>query len=318
MPFHTGLLLTEEVSSHPSVPVFKGKGWHIEYHDFKDQHRIDMQKEVIIFSSNRLTAQKTLNLIVNCLELYNGQPSPWGGISLLAYSEKDKETICNDDLNKFKNTYFGTVGIPVACLLAAKICQKRKYIYALAKYNFSVTLYSQYAVDLEPWSAPHLSVSKYPDDHIAFCHAIISAYSVLEELGLEVRANYNNPSMINGKWNPKIKADLETRLEKVGVNLSENILWTIRGPKRKLEGKKQIPIFEKMDWSFGPVRDGNVNILEAIAYASWLRSKVSSHKTKDITASISPYDVINTQHLARRLLLESLGVWREFFRNQYD
>ena len=314
MPFHTGLLIMNESTRNCPSPPFKGRGWHIEYHDYKDKHRIDTQKEVIIFAANRLTAQKTLNLILNCLELYSGQPtSPFADLSLLAYSEEDHEFINSEEFKDYKFSYFSTSSIPVACLLASKICKKKKYIYALAKYNFSVTLYSQYGVDLEPWSAPHLPISQHPEDHIAFCHAIIAAYSVLEELGLEVRANHQNPRILNGEWNPKVKKDLEARLEKAGVNLSEKFLWAIRGPKRKLEAKKQIPIYEKMSWSFGPVKDATVDILEAIAYASWLRSKVSSHKTKEITASISPYNVINCQSLARRLILESHGVWREYF-----
>jgi hypothetical protein len=311
--FHTGLFMEESTRNYPAPP-FKGRGWHIEYHNHKDKCRFNIQKEVTIFASNRLTAQKTLNLIMNCLELYNGQPTtPFRDFSLIAFSEEDREFTTSEE---FKNNQFSslrTFGIPLACFLAAKVCQKKKYIYALAKYNFSVTLYSEYGVDLEPWSAPHLPISQHPEDHIVFCHAIIAAYSVLEELGLEVRASHKNPRIIKGEWNPKVQKDLKKRLETAGVNLSEKFLWAIRGPKRKLEAKNQIPIIEKMNWSSGPVKDAKVDILEAIAYASWLRSKVSSHKTKDITASISPYDVNNTQSLARRLFLESLGLWREHF-----
>lgn len=169
MPFHTGLLIMEEPTRNYPAPPFKGRGWHIEYHDYKDKHRIDTQKEVIIFASNRLAAQKTLNLILNCLELYSGQPtSPFSDLSLLAYSEEDHESMASEEFKNYKFSRFSTSGIPVACLLATKVCQKKKYIYALAKYNFSVTLYSEYGVDLEPWSAPYLSVSQHPEDHIVF------------------------------------------------------------------------------------------------------------------------------------------------------
>lgn len=43
--------------------------------------------------------------------------------------------------------------------------------------------------------------------------AIIIFYSVIEELGLEIRANRDNPSFINGRWNPVIKNELENRLK---------------------------------------------------------------------------------------------------------
>ena len=59
MLFHTGLFLEESTRNYPAPP-FKGRGWQIEYHNHKDKRRIDIQKEVIIFASNRLTAQKNI------------------------------------------------------------------------------------------------------------------------------------------------------------------------------------------------------------------------------------------------------------------
>jgi hypothetical protein len=66
-----------------------------------------------------------------------------------------------------------------------------------------------------------------------------------------------------------------------------------------------------------------VHIADAIAHASWLRSKVSSHKLKeDLLRALSAYDVTNVQHLARNLILESLGYLRnhprllEYQRNE--
>lgn len=157
-------------------------------------------------------------------------------------------------------------------------------------------------------------MSKYPQDHITFCHAIISAYSVLEELGLEIRASKDNPSKIGDQWNPKVKSDLEKRLIKSGIDLSDTLLWTMRGPKRKLEKVKGMPVFKKSLWSYGQVRDAEVDLIDAIAYASWLRSYVSSHTVKEITKVVSPYDVINTQHLARRCILEPFGIWHNYFK----
>jgi hypothetical protein len=54
-----------------------------------------------------------------------------------------------------------------------------------------------------------------------------------------------------------------------------------------------------------------VSIVDAIAHASWLRSRVSAHKLKyEFARVLSVYDVSNAQFFARRLLLESLRLWR--------
>lgn len=314
-PYHTGFVDQADYFARYPSPPFKGKAWHIDFEEYTRNKYQQNQQEIIIYASNRQSAQKVLNLITSSLELYGGQPiSPFGDIDLFAYNDEEIKKLDEEELAELRFKSFSTSGIPAACLIAAKASYRKKYVYAIAKYNFSVSLYSQFGVELEPWSAPHLPVSVHPEDHIAFSHAIISAYSVLEELGLEIRASSKKPSMIDGKWNPVVKKDLEQRLQKAGVDLSDKLLWTLRGPRRKIEKKRQIPIFEKMRWSAGPVRDSTVEIVDAIAYTSWLRSFVASHKVKEITEVISPYDVINTQHLARRLLLEPFGIWKDFFK----
>jgi len=58
------------------------------------------------------------------------------------------------------------------------------------------------------------------------------------------------------------------------------------------------------------MRDEEVNIVEAIAVASRLRSRITAHGLPDIAASLSVYDVGNIQQLTRWLILESCGMWR--------
>lgn len=168
----------------------------------------------------------------------------------------------------------------------------------------------QHHVDLDPWRSPHLAISGFPSDHVIFSYAIISAYSVVEDLGLQIRASQNKPSRINGRWNPVVKQNLEQRLTKSGVDFMETILWTLRGSKRRIEIRRPVPIATKAPWAAWIVRNSELKITDAIAYAAWLRDRVASHGVKDLTQVLSPYDVINVQHLARRLLLESLGFWR--------
>ncbi len=57
-------------------------------------------------------------------------------------------------------------------------------------------------------------------------------------------------------------------------------------------------------------QDSEIPIIDAIAYAEWLRSWVASHAVNELTGGLSPYDVVNVQHVARRLLLKTIGYWR--------
>jgi len=59
------------------------------------------------------------------------------------------------------------------------------------------------------------------------------------------------------------------------------------------------------------VRDRKVALVDAIAYGDYLRDWAAAHVVNPLTRSLSPYDVVNVQHVARFLLLASLGfrVW---------
>jgi hypothetical protein len=263
IPFKTGLIVCSSNRPYPKPP-FKGKNWIAEQ---QESGRDSMpEDEIIILAKNREVAQKAVNLIIGCLNLFNGE-------------------------------------------------YRLKYIYGLSKYNFSVSNCSLFCVDLDPHFSEHISPSPFPDDQVRYCHAIISAYSVLEDLGLEIRASSQNPSIIDGAWNPPVRRDLEERLVKAKININETLLWTIRGPKRKIELKRSPRTKHKEEWSKGIVRDSSIELVDTIAYSSFLRSKIASHKTNEITNVLSVYDVINVQHLARRLLLETLGYWRYYENN---
>jgi hypothetical protein len=100
------------------------------------------------------------------------------------------------------------------------------------------------------------------------------------------------------------------RLSKAGIDISEGVLWTVRGPNRRIDKNRIVPSRGKQHWAQGWIRDSEVEIVDAIAHVDWLRDKVASHAVKPLTPSLSPYDVVNTQHLARRVLLGALGFWK--------
>jgi hypothetical protein len=266
-------------------------------------------REILIHAKHWPTAQRALNLMFASIHLESGEP-PVFESELIAHNDTEPVYQFGDIERVCKGTTLSCMGIPLACAIAAKASRNLKYTYAITQYEFSISLYSQHGMDLEPHYSPHLHISTFPDDHVRFSHAVIAAYAAIENVGLEVRASKKKPSRKGGKWNPVVKKELEARLGAAGIDLGEDILWTVRGPVRKPEKERGVPPGTKEPWAAGMVRDCSIGIVDAIAYSSWFRSRVASHKANELTRAISPYDVINVQHTARRLILESLGFWR--------
>jgi hypothetical protein len=121
-----------------------------------------------------------------------------------------------------------------------------------------------------------------PEDHVRLASAIMIAHSILEDFGLEVRASSSNPSRMNGAWNPSVQRGLEKRLIGAGIELDERIVWTVRGPRRRLDARRPIPSRGKYRWSRGWVRDCAVELVDAIAHVDWLREKVASRSVRCI------------------------------------
>ncbi len=226
------------------------------------------------------------------------------------------------DLRKFQGVDHGLVatsGLWRACELAAKVSHRWHTIYALTKYKVSVDLYSTFSRALDPTVSPTLERSGNPEDQVRACYAIVIAYSVIEELGLGVPASRDRPSSLaDGSWNPLVRSDLENMLRAAGVDTSEAFLWCVRGGKTNLEARRPARLFRDAlpaPWARWDVRDLTVDIVDAIAHASWLRSNVAAHKLRpDNARLVSAYDVANVQWLVRRLLLEQFGFWKAWFR----
>ena len=93
----------------------------------------------------------------------------------------------------------------------------------------------------------------------------------------------------------------------------ETVLWSIRGPVRRIERGRPLPAGTSPSWVGGIVRDRRLAVTDAIAYSDYLRDRVAAHGSRDVTRSLPPHDVVNVQGLARFLLLASLGfrVWQK-------
>jgi hypothetical protein len=296
---------------------YAGKGWIIDfvlpfskYPPASEMigNKVHIVKEVVIRAKNEVVAQRAADIIHASRLLLEGC-----NLSSQLYPGEHAPIFTATDKLKLKAIpWVETASIPLACLVAAKASRKLEYIYALAKIRLSLETFSLPTIQLDPHHSENIPKSPLPEDHVRMAFSIVTAWSAVEELGFDVRASQKNPSKLpDGSWNPIIKQELESRLTKGHVNLKEPVSWNLRGPRTKIEKEREPSITKKAPWARYQVRDGEMAVIDAINYVSFLRSRVSAHKSdKDMLRVLSPYEVANAQFLVRRLFLEKIGFWR--------
>lgn len=202
-------------------------------------------------------------------------------------------------------------GLGRACVLASRASGRRRLQYALHRLHLSYRSVSPHWIDLDPHQSPRrFGVTNDTIIHVYIANAITLAYSAIEDLEMEVRSRGQPSKMPDGSWNLTVREDLEKRLSKGGVDVREREVWTMRGPQTRIERRKKPPVSKKARWARGSVRDVEVEVIDAIALASWLRDKLGAHGLPSFAASLTAYDAHNVQSVARRLLMERLGLWR--------
>lgn len=261
-------------------------------------------QELVIISENIHKAQQALELFISGLSVIKGYTE--FTFSTIPLVNPINSKLNNSNLN---NISFSTDGIFKAAELASKASfRKSKYI-SIYKFFTACNLHCNYEIDLDPFHTEYFPLSKNPFDYIRYAQSITIFYSIIEELQLEIRASNKNPSKINGEWNTIIKEDLEKRLQQKNVNIKNKVVWNLRSKPTKVHVKEKLILAGKANWSKYSVRDSKIEIIDAISYLSWVRSKVSAHKLGDIANSISIYDVSNANILTRRLILESMKMF---------
>lgn len=189
--------------------------------------------------------------------------------------------------------------------------------YAIEKYKLSLELDS-----FTPHSASprygQVFLNQHPEYsyHVKAATAVLVAFSVIEELGLEIRSSSKNKrfnDVSKGEWNPSVKEDTEERLKEQGVDLSESVQWIYRGgpSPMELDIKPNFGVLAK-DADGDTVRDRKIEVIDALHKASYIRNFVVAHKYSQLVKVLGPYDVHNVQLLARRLILSSLGLYKKF------
>jgi hypothetical protein len=287
-----------------SMKLFEERGHAATGNYESDDLPMFFDMEIMIRAKGEVQAQQAMNLLIAAMAALEGSitfgPEPF--------------TMEPRGAGATSNTksYMTRTGLLDACSLANRASRKRSSSYALHKLALSYQSSSPHLMDLHPGESPRLfQVQTDPIYHVYLANAVTLAYSAIEELGLEIRANQKNPSkMPDGTWNPTVKADLEKRLQQSDIDVVDTHIWTLRGPKTRIEKGRPPPSAGKPRWSRGNVRDVHIHLIDALALASWLRSWTAAHRFNKNARSLTVYDAHNVQSLARHLIMDKFGFWQ--------
>jgi hypothetical protein len=296
--------------------VIRGKGWAVTFELLPywsgGLDDTQVRPQAILHANTLSAASNAFNLIGAALTARHGELVAETALFPFPEDESTRHVVVQKyGAFAYEESGNGCGQIPESIRIAAKASHSIDAQYALLKYRMGCSTYSLPTVETDPhYATEHLGILPFRESHVVLASAIITYYSVIEQLGLEVRATGKRPSRLpNGEWNPPVLEDLTKRLTAAGVLLKSPSVWIQRGTPTKV-GAKALGTASstKTPWTRGPyVRDKFVDVRDAILAASNLRSKVSSHRLDKKAASLTPYDVENVRELARRLLLTRLG-----------
>jgi hypothetical protein len=151
-----------------------------------------------------------------------------------------------------------------------------------------------------------------PYVHVHLANVISLAYSAIEQLNLGVKTSQEKLSkMPDGSWNPSVRRDLQERLQFRKIDIIEPQLWILRGPPTPIERKKSPPPSKtRSRWRNPEVRDRELDLLDCMSLAGWFRNNLGFHRlSSDLAPHLTIYDTFNVQHVARRLIMASAGLW---------
>jgi hypothetical protein len=297
-------------------PPYKARGWEI---DLEPQDRSlrfhPVTKGALTDSSGALITVQALEVILKASSLRSAQEA--ADLMNAAYSVLDGGVI-KEELIAYPKGATGQTGITSSdfiatpnlarsAAMATKATRKAIWANSIARLFVSYRISSRHGMDFEPTGGRRFFVTENPIAHAHYAQAIAAAYSAIETLGAEIRASQNNPSKINGVWNPRVLSELEGRLKKLSIFPTETLGWLIRETATRIERRYGIPSGPKAKWARYHVRDRLVRVTEALDRASLLRSKASAHGSSRLTRSLTAVDVENVQSLARFLILSSMG-----------
>ncbi|MFH1648912.1 MAG: hypothetical protein ABIA11_04295 [Patescibacteria group bacterium] len=323
--------------------AIKGKGWEFEFADILDDSEYEIvygtntdangkkttvkAKQLLLKTNSETLGNEVFELFNQALDIVQGYLNPLFGsyLEIAEINEVGKGfTIPPGRKTKYIQTY--NPAVYKAAKITAKASYKDTYKFALSKVFQSIELFSIPAIDLDPFHNENIFIptlnTKLPSTVVLrLTQSIRLAYSAIEELGLHLQAKDKIKdkayATIESRWLPKSKTHLEKRLSSVAkINPTDTYLWMRRGPKQTNEMTRKTKGVKDAPWVSGEdVRDEEVLFIDAIADARYLSSDISGHTLgskgkEDKLATLSPYDVLNVQHLSRELLMRTLKEWK--------
>lgn len=297
-----------------SEEIIRGKGWAVSFEDVATSLPCPSRDnyQAILHANTLETASNAFNLIGAAITLRNdGFPTETSRFPLPEDEMLLEKVIHKYGLESYTQSAYGRGFIPEGIRIAARASKSIDFQYALLKYRMGSFTHSLHSIEIDPsYATEHWGKVAFRDVHIILASSIVTFYSVIEQLNLEIKASASRPSRIKGKWNPPVFMDITQRLVLAGVDVNRPSIWVQRGKTTTVESVAlKNTHLTKTPWSRGAyVRDKFIDVRDAILAASNLRSKVSSHRLDPKKVGVlTSYDAENIRILARRLLLTSLG-----------
>lgn len=270
--------------------------------------------ELLVEAADEATCEDFLSILQGAMMLAFPEESILEDFIHVTEYDESKNKMYTDKnfssyLKKFKNVAFG-------CLVIQKVISDNQLVYSIEKYKTSISLSFFDPFSFDPRYGQffdHYSINRGHHTRAAF--AIVAAFSVIEELGFEIRSSKEKPRFTNvetGEWNTEVLSDVQKRLNEGGIPTTLSFDWIYRGAPTRIEQKIKPYFGFDSEWTkYGEaLRDKTLTIPEAIHNASYLRNFIASHRFKELTQYISPYDVFNVQSLSRILILHKIDLWQ--------
>lgn len=267
-------------------------------------------KEIIIECDDKDTADNLRNLLeIGILLAYPSPSESPNELTTTEVSEHSAWMMKDESLSRrfsfHENALF-------ACNVAKRAWTTTNVVYAMEKYRMSLSIDS-----FTPHSASPMYGQVFMNErddyryHVNAGYAIVVAFSVLEELGLEIRSSAQKPRFKDDDWNDAVYDDVATRLGNAGIDPEEEFTWIMRGSPTDLQADawQHLRTVDQFSDS-GEVRDVDITIVEALHIASVIRNFIFAHRFGEVAKAVSPYDVHNMQLLARRLILGAMGLYK--------
>jgi hypothetical protein len=272
--------------------------------------------ETIIFSEDENTAKDVLRHINAAMLLFNGY-SPFEDDDVVAHPDRYCRLAYPPgkyDVDP-RSSAVATDGVYLSCRYVAKIWDDEIVRLALARVSHATRIVYHHWMDAAPSVSLFAHFERNTFLFTAYALGITSAYSAIEELRLEPRHKPGEQVFKDGKWNERIKAELQSRLLKAGIDPEEEVIWIARGAPTLVERRVAPPSGKRASWARWKVRDRLVPLVEAVLLSSRIRHRASSHATKSETRALTPIDLLNVHATCRALLLGVAGMsiptWRD-------